>query len=343
MFPPNKFRGRKYPDLPLPEASFYPPSHLESGGEGSFLYAALNRGMEEGQITRIKWELAHLANQILVADGAEVNETAPIYQSVQKAFQFLDLGLQHLSRDDLGRAGEVLSRIALLRVFQTGYSLGLDLKYRAEAIIRRGPWYRDIRQREEVLDSPFKETIQGLFFKRPLYYDRPGGGNYRPFRDRRELEETGATLNNLDELGRLISNRLGVAPGEISGLATLPLYQPDPSLSAVCLTVLANRLLSGQTVLLPLTVEDWERLVRLLFEPSPEGGFTGVGPRMYEVGYRLFTDNQPELSPTEEEALRWWLDVLINKVEAELGGIGAGGKVDPRFISGFIIRRPVGQ
>ena len=74
----------------------------------------------------------------------------------------------------MGPAVEILSRIPLLRIFQTGYSLGLELKYRAEAVIRKGEWYRDILQREEVLDSPFKETIRGLLFKRPLYYDRPG-------------------------------------------------------------------------------------------------------------------------------------------------------------------------
>ena len=74
--PTEQVRGEKFPDRSLPEASFYPPSHLESAGEGTFLYAALNRGLEEGQITRIKWELANLANHILVADGAEVNEPA---------------------------------------------------------------------------------------------------------------------------------------------------------------------------------------------------------------------------------------------------------------------------
>lgn len=330
--PTEQVRGEIFPDRSIPEVSFYPPSHLEKAGEGSFLYAALNQGLEEGQITRIKWELANLANHILVADGADVNEPAPIYQSVQKAFQFLDLGLRHLSRDDRGQTMEVLSRIPLLRVFQTGYSLGVDLKYRAEAIIRKGEWYRDILQREDVLDSPFKETIRGLLFKRPLYYDRLGGGNYRPFQDLRELEEIGSLLDNLAELGRLISRRLGVAAGEINSLSTFSLFHPDPPLSAVCLTVLANRLLSGQAVLQPLAAKDWERVKGLL-----------SGPKIFQHGYRLFADNGPELSPTEEEVLRWWLDVLINKLEAELGRIPAGGKADPRFISGFIIRRPVSR
>jgi Family of unknown function (DUF6178) len=338
--PSEQVREGEFPERSLPEASFYPPSHLESAGEGTFLYAALNRGLEEGELPRIKWELAHLANQILVADGAELNEPAPIYQSVQKAFQFLDLGLRHLSRDDLGTAGEILRRIPLLRVFQTGYSLGLDLKYRAEAIIRRGEWYRDILQREEVLDSPFKETIRGLFFKRPLYYDRSGGGNYRPFQDLRELEEIGALLDNLAELGRLISQRLGVPAGEINNLSTFSLFQPDPSLGAVCLTVLANRMLSGRAVLRPLTVDDWERVKDLLFEQNPEGGFTPGGPKFFQQAYHLFAEKGPKLSPREEEALRWWLDILINQLEGELGRIPVRGKADPRFISGFIIRRP---
>ena len=341
--PPEQVRQDKMPDRSIPEVSFYPPSHLESAGEGSFLYAALNRGAEERQLTRIKWELAHLANQIAVADGAEINEPAPIFQSAQKAFQLLDLGLRQLSRDDLGQAVEVLSRIPLLRVFQTGYSLGLDLKYRAEAIFRKGEWYRDILQREDVLDSPFKETIRGLLFKRPLYYDRPGGGNYRPFQVLRELEETGALLDNLAELGRLISRRLGIAAGEINRLSTFSLYQPDPPLSAVCLTVWANRMLNGQAVLQPLTVEDWERMKGLLGEPYQEQGFTLAGLDVFQHGYRLFADNGPGLSPTEEDVLRWWLEVLKNKLEAEWGRILAGGKADPRFISGFIIRKPASR
>ena len=169
----------------------------------------------------------------------------------------------------------------------------------------------------------------------------PGGGNYRPFQDLRELEETGALLDNLAELGRLISQRLGVAAEEINRLSTFSLYHPDPPLSAVCLTVWANRMLSGLAVLQPLTVEDWERVKGFLFEQNPGPEFTPFGPKVFQLGYRFFTDNGPELSPTEEEALRWWLEFLTNKLEAEMGGIPAGGKADPRFISGFIILRPV--
>jgi hypothetical protein len=99
-------------------------------------------------------------------------------------------------------------------------------------------------------------------------------------------------------------------------------------------------MLNGQAVLEPLTVEDWERVKGLLFEQNPEAGCTPAGPKIFQHGYRLFADNGPKLSPTEEEVLRWWLDVLINKLEAELGRIPAGGKADPRFITGFVIRRP---
>ena len=100
-------------------------------------------------------------------------------------------------------------------------------------------------------------------------------------------------LDNLAELGRLISHRLGVAAGEINRLSTFSLYQPDPPLSAVCLTVLANRMLSGQAVLQPLTVEDWERVTGMLFEQNPEAGFTPAGPKIFQHGYRLFADNGP--------------------------------------------------
>ena len=336
---PGRLREDELPDLSIPEASFYPPSHLESAGEGSFLYAALNRGVEAGQLTRIKWELAHLANQVAVADGVEINEPAPIFRSVQKAFQLLDLGLRHLSRDDLGQAVEVLSRIPLLRVFQTGYSLGLELKYRAEAIIRRGEWYREILRREEVLDSPFKETLQGLFFKKPLYYDRTGGGKYRPFQSLGEIKETRELLDNLEVLGRLISRRLGINADEINTLSTIPLVQPEPTLSAVWLTVSANRMLNGLAALQPLSPESWGRLRGMLYENRPEGS-KKAGFDILLQGIRLAAESGPELKPDEKEALRWWLVFLRNKLESELGSIPVGEETDPRFVSGFIIRIP---
>ena len=93
----------------------------------------------------------------------------------------------------------------------------------------------------------------------------------------------------------------------------------------------------------PLTVEDWERLKALLWEQNQEAGFSSAGLKIFQHGYRLFADNGPELAPTEEKVLRWWLDVLIDKLEAELGGIPAGGKADPRYITGFVIRRPVSR
>jgi len=338
--PPEQVREDKLPDWSIPEASFYPPSHLESAGEGSFLFAAMNQGLEDGQITRIKWELANLANHILVANGADVNEPAPIYQSVQKALQLLDLGLRHLSRDDSGRAGEVLTHLALVRIFQTGYSLGLELKYRAEAIIRRGDWYREILRREEVLDSPFQETLKGLFFKRPLYYDRTGGKNYRSFQSLGELQETRELLDHLAVLGRLISRRLGITAGEINTLSTIPLYRPDPTLSAIWLTMSANRMLTGQAVLQPLSLESWERLGGVLFEQNRPDGSKKSGPEIFQQAVQLVAESGPELKPDEKEALHWWLDFLRNKLEAELGRIPVGEKADPRFVSGFIIRIP---
>ena len=296
--------------------------------------------MEEEQRARIQWELAQLANQIAVADGAEINEPVSIFQSVQKAFQLLDLGLRHLSRDDSGRAGEVLSHLPLVRIFQTGYSLGLELKYLAEAMVRRGDWYREILRREEILDSPFQETLKGLFFKRPLYYDRTGGGNYRPFQSLGELQETRELLDHLAVLGRLFSLRLGITAGEINTLSTFPLYRPDPTLSAIWLTASANRMLSGQAVLQPLSLESWKRLGGWLFEQNRPDGSKKSGRTSFSRRFNSLRKSGPEVNTGRKDVSHWWLRFLRNKLEAELGRIPVGEQADPRFVSGFIIRIP---
>ncbi len=140
-------------------------------------------------------------------------------------------------------------------------------------------------------------------------------------------------------LGRLIAQRLGIGAGEINALATLPLYQADFTLSAVWMTVAANRLLGGQAVLQPLSVASWERLTEVLLAPDRADGSKKSGPDIFHQGLQLVAENGPELTPDEKEGLHWWLDFLTAKLEAELGCIPAGGKADPRFVPGFIIRR----
>ena len=141
-------------------------------------------------------------------------------------------------------------------------------------------------------------------------------------------------------LGRLISRRLGITAGEINTLSTIPLYQPDPTLSAIWLTVSANRMLSGQAFLQPLSLASWERLGGLLFEQKRSDGSKKSGPDIFQQGIQLVAESGPELKPDEKEALHWWLDFLGDKLEAELGRIPVGEKADPRFVSGFIIHIP---
>ncbi|MBI5585765.1 MAG: hypothetical protein HY892_18290 [Deltaproteobacteria bacterium] len=326
---PVESRGARGPSPePVAEPSWVSPGYLEVAGRGSFLYLAAGRRLTEEQIGRLQGEMVHLANQILVAGGADPGEPEAIKESTRRAFQTLDLGLRHLSGEDPDEAARILARLPVSRIFQTGFSLGLDLKFRAEALFRQGDGFAALEGRAEFLDSPYQEMIYGLFLKQPLYFDPAAEGNYRPFLAPADLEETAKRLAELEVLGRVLSRLPGYSAAEIKALRRRPLYQPGPTLAAVLLTGLARWTLTGEWAPQPLSVPELEKIDRRLLDPAvPAAWFEAV---QAQVGLE---------SREEETLLRNWLTLALDRLAEEISRVPPDRKLDPRYVSLLLVEK----
>ena len=194
-------------------------------------------------------------------------------------------------------------------------------------------WLGTFDRREEILDSPLKETMKGLLRKRPVFFSESEGGVYRLFE---RLEEVALVENHLkiiEMLGRWIHPSLGITARDVNQVSLISVYPPDPPLSTLCLTVLANQVLSGEKVLRPIQIGDLEKLHPLLIEKREEDGFRG----RLRSGIRDLLSQGFENSGGQED-LCWWMDFLANRLESSLGGIGLGQDIDPRFVDIFLFR-----
>jgi hypothetical protein len=258
------------PGLPERPPGFWLAS-LASGSlldRGADALDPLDRPALEGQ-------LVAAANAVLVADQVDVADPDAVRASFQAARALLELGLTARLRAE-GRplegaaAAEVLRDVPAKRLFQEGFGRVLELKFRAERLVKGG----GAGTREApLLDAPLGEALFALVAKRPRY--SPGleapreewatlaAASYapRPFLSEAELARTAAALDQCEGLLGLARN-LGLA-------VSLP-GTPPPRLTAIYLTALANERLGRAFAPAPMRAGELERAVRALTAAPPE-------------------------------------------------------------------------
>ncbi len=336
-FSPEKIKKGHLLPLPKPEESFPTPTYLEVAYRGTFFSQALQKELTEETEERVKWELAGLINRVLIADAAHLGDVEAFYQSARKALQTLDLGLKYLSQEDPAEACRLLEKIPVTRIFQAGYSLSLDLKRKAHQLIQKG-WLANLPRRQEILDSPLRETMQGLLRPRPLFFDE-NSGNFCPFTALTQISLTADRLHKISTLGEIIFELFGFAVDELIRIEKEPCYFPDPPISTICLTFLAQGILYGTSKLTPLTPLELNKIYAQL---KQDGYFAEEGKifslfRELTLGGKISLTRQ--LAGPKEERFSWWLKFLQKKLFSNLGQIRSGEIIDPRAVDAFLVYR----
>ncbi len=211
--PPGQLtaRGRKVvrpaasevPQVPVPQLA---SSFLE--GDDLFVQA-LKHIDAPHELGQLQVELATLCNQVITADREAVRGRAQLQAAVAKVSGYLSIGLERMTAGTAGSrsaaAAGCVRRHMLSDIFRTGFAGILELKWRAAA------WQKQSWTQAHKLGLAFwGETwfgrLGGLLIESPKYYDPDhAGSNYREFRTRNEIEETGRVLDQVVALDRLLS------------------------------------------------------------------------------------------------------------------------------------------
>jgi hypothetical protein len=132
-------------------------------------------------------ELNYLINTALVADEAHLADMAQMKSVVERVHGYVNLALEYLSGGDEAQGVAIVTGEHLKRLFQLGFSLVLDLKFRAEHC--------------EDPDYATGKVLSGLKTARPRYYrglDPDGIDGYREFRELQDVTRVSEFLKNLE-------------------------------------------------------------------------------------------------------------------------------------------------
>jgi len=125
-----------------------------------------------------RMELNYLINTALVADQAHLVDTEYMKSVVERVYGYLNIALEYLCRGDETKGAEILGGEYLKNLFRLGFSIVLDLKFKAEKL-------------PTDTDYATGKALSGLKSPRPLYYrglDADGIDGYREFREMQDVK-----------------------------------------------------------------------------------------------------------------------------------------------------------
>lgn len=223
---------------------------ITTGSLPDLLSAAL-AALEADELETLEAELRLLSNQALVAEGAEPGDVDAQRDTLERVRDILQLGLEHATGGNPAAAAESVRTHHLRELFQVGFSLALQLKFRADRLMKQ-PLAKIGAL--VLLTSWEQRVVVGLRQRRPRRVLRVEGAEPVAFRSRKELVESGLVLDRAEGqvalFGALLGGDAALAKVRLEELpgASLPLSAESLFTAAV-----VHALVSGEASIAPLT------------------------------------------------------------------------------------------
>ena len=284
----------------------------------SFLARALGSIDDPVVAERIEAALMVLVNKVLAAGRAKPGQGEVLRRGALYATATLSLGLETLSRSDLGRAHDALRSVSLQRMFRVGYTVTAKLARLAQALAPRSL----------TAGSPARELVAGLCSPRPLFSraaDEPSITGMRPFESLGDLRRAGELLGGLTLRIALVEG-LGV---DVLAMGQAP--EPRPDLDDHIRTALARAVVGSELRGEALSQAE---LTTLRDRGMVDGLLTPAARKAGHAAIRLRLD-AAQLSASAsvlDKIVEGWLGDL----EGILGTV-KDAEIDPRFVEGLLV------
>lgn len=320
-FPPLEEAVQLFSRVELAPSPGGPGSALALGERVDWLEAAL-RGLEEEEREGLEVELRYLSNRVLVAEVEDPGNLEAVRRTAEVTRDYLQLGLEHLCGGHPERAAQVVRDTPLERIFKTGFTLTLQLKFRADRLMKE-----PLAQVEGVPLVLAEEAaaLEAVRRKRPRRALRVPGAEPVAFRSRRELAATEALLARAEQQVVALGALLGGTPERAKQrVARFGVNLAMLGVERVFAAAVAMALLEGRVEVRPVPAGRDAELGALLFEGREE-------PRLRAgAAERVCAVLEPAVPEPVRAELRRMVGVVLARLLEEWGpSYLIQGRLDP--------------
>lgn len=293
-------------------------------------------------------EVAALANHVQVADGLSLCEPESRRTSFGKVIGYLNIALELLADRDETRAVSLLQQAYARHLFQVGYSRVRDVTQQARSLLREG-WIAAMPGRTALLDSPWREIIEGIARPRPVCCETAAAPAplYRQFRDLDDVAAAEEAVAFVESLGELLVGRLRLSPRQVEDLdraRKLAGSVHPVTFSNLFLTAVGHRLLGHPFAAIPLSPGEAGRILDILRRPPAATDGAAVQSGLHPARRREWFDQAASLlegiDPGTRRRIRSFLEFCWTRLEEEFGSLAPDQLPDPRFLSALVVADP---
>ena len=244
--------------------------------EGDLFARAASRIEDPGLLEILQFEMAALANKVIVADQLSPDNAEALGRAVEKALAYVNLGLESRSGANIEKAAEILRDNFLEHLFRLAQAEVAKIRGRLQSIVQSG-WLSQCTAGIKCLDAEWFDAAEELLARTPrILKSRPGGSAsgvlpaYDFFRTPQDLARGAHIVDVIGcagDLYQLLSAHTGETGQRLwtEGLVQAP---EEITLGVMVLTAAANSLISGKWRAAPLSRVVWPEVFRLLQPPA---------------------------------------------------------------------------
>ena len=182
---------------------------------GSLLAQALGGRFDSETLERLCWEMVGLCNRELVVDQVDFSNADAVKSSLRRVHAFANLGLEYFRNLHSYSAESLLREHSLQTICQTGISLIVGLRQRANRIqthLSRSP------ASHRALPGLAQKVLSGLLQSHAQFFsqlDTSTGWGYRDFLQLSDVRLVDEALRELED--ELFNHRAAGAPEQAGG------------------------------------------------------------------------------------------------------------------------------
>ncbi|MBN1688352.1 MAG: hypothetical protein JW893_04565 [Candidatus Omnitrophica bacterium] len=300
-----------------------PPNYLRMWSENRLFLddVLLSLRGEEIEIQEgIQEELAWLSNKTIACEGLVFSSEENVKRGVERARNFVNLGLEIVSGKDLEVAKKIVKTRWLENIFRVGAGALIPLREKSMKLVRI-LWKGDQEGFLRFLDSPYGSILKGLLLRVPDHYDDQEKNNLDHLRDFRTAEDIQKDEHSLEQI-RLVmtflSKRFPVLWNDVlNGRGPESLFQLLGTLYAqfVLWGQVKNHVLSSQEVI---------QFIRSAFDP--EGARRVLKHEMKKKFMDTFFNEE------DQNSLKSFWGIIFSEMEDELGRLNIEKGLRPEYI-----------
>jgi len=276
----------------------------------------------------LRWEMAAIANKIVVADGLAPDVPEDLHEAAGKAAAMVNLGLDLLTAGDESVAHGVVERVYLEHLFRAAQAKVYGLQRKLKTLVTKG-WIAAWPTGRTILDAPWADRIASLLQKTPKICRLEGTERPRLvetfLHDRRDLHEARTCVAVVASLGPLFFG-LPVSPEDLRE-RLWPEGQvrilEEVTLGVLLFTAAGTKFLAGSWAVEPIPLSLWPRLFQ-------EATLERVEAVFQEELHRRIED------PASQRLAWMYLASLLDRYREETEHFSANNPPDPRLMSFFL-------